>query len=48
MSYKKTVKKITVLGTGTIGASWTTHYLSRGFDVTATDPGPDAAAKVRK
>ncbi len=48
MSYDKTVKQITVLGTGTIGASWTTHYLSRGFDVTATDPGPDAEAKLRK
>ena len=48
MSYDKTVKQITVLGTGTIGASWTTHYLSRGFDVVATDPGPDAEAKLRK
>ena len=48
MSYDKAVKQITVLGTGTIGASWTTHYLSRGYDVTATDPGPDAEAKVRK
>jgi len=48
MSYDKTVQQITVLGTGTIGASWTTHYLSRGYDVTATDPGPDAEAKVRK
>ena len=48
MSYDKAVKQITVVGTGTIGASWTTHYLSRGFDVTATDPGPDAEAKVRK
>jgi len=48
MSYDKAVKQITVLGTGTIGASWTTHYLTRGFDVVATDPGPDAEAKVRK
>jgi 3-hydroxyacyl-CoA dehydrogenase len=44
----KSIQRITVVGTGTIGASWTTHYLSRGYDVTATDPGPDAEAKVRK
>ena len=48
MSYDKTVKQITVLGTGTIGASWTTQYLARGFDVVATDPGPDAEARLRK
>ena len=48
MSYDKTVQRVAIVGTGTIGASWTTHYLSRGFDVVATDPGPDAEAKVRK
>ena len=48
MYSKKSIKQIAIVGTGTIGASWTTHYLSRGFDVTATDPGPDAEAKVRK
>jgi 3-hydroxyacyl-CoA dehydrogenase len=48
MSYDKTINQIAIVGTGTIGASWTTHYLSRGFDVVATDPGPDAEAKVRK
>ena len=48
MSYKKSIQRIAIVGTGTIGASWTTHYLSRGYDVTATDPGPDAEAKVRK
>ena len=48
MSYDKTVQRVAIVGTGTIGASWTTHYLSRGFDVVATDPGPNAEAKVRK
>jgi 3-hydroxyacyl-CoA dehydrogenase len=48
MSSDKSINRIAIVGTGTIGASWTTHYLSRGYDVTATDPGPDAEAKVRK
>lgn len=32
------VKRIAVLGTGTIGASWTAYFLARGYDVTAWDP----------
>ena len=48
MSYDKTINQIAIVGTGTIGASWTAHYLARGFDVVATDPGPDAEAKLRK
>jgi carnitine 3-dehydrogenase len=41
------VQRITIVGTGTIGASWATHYLARGFDVTATDPAPGAEAALR-
>jgi carnitine 3-dehydrogenase len=36
--------RVAVVGTGTIGASWATHYLARGFHVTATDPAPHAEA----
>ncbi|WP_420562313.1 3-hydroxyacyl-CoA dehydrogenase NAD-binding domain-containing protein [Thalassobaculum sp.] len=32
------VRRIAVLGTGTIGASWTAYFLARGYDVTAWDP----------
>ncbi len=32
------VKRIAVLGTGTIGASWATYFLARGYDVVAWDP----------
>jgi 3-hydroxyacyl-CoA dehydrogenase len=32
------VARIAVLGTGTIGASWSAYFLSRGFDVAAWDP----------
>ena len=41
------VRRIAIVGTGTIGASWATHYLAQGFDVTATDPAPGAEAALR-
>jgi 3-hydroxyacyl-CoA dehydrogenase len=36
------VAKVAVLGTGTIGASWAAYFLSRGLEVSASDPAPDA------
>jgi 3-hydroxyacyl-CoA dehydrogenase len=47
MSTPKPVQRIAIVGTGTIGASWATHYLAHGFDVTATDPAPGAEAALR-
>lgn len=47
MDSQKPVHRIAIVGTGTIGASWATHYLARGFDVTATDPAPGAEAALR-
>jgi 3-hydroxyacyl-CoA dehydrogenase len=41
------VRRIAIVGTGVIGASWATHYLARGFDVVATDPAPGAEAALR-
>jgi len=48
MSTKKTVKRIAIVGTGVIGASWAANYLARGFDVVATDPAPNAEVNLRK
>jgi len=48
MSYNKPIKKIAIVGTGVIGASWAAQYLARGFDVGATDPAPNAEANLRK
>ena len=48
MSYNKPIKKIAIVGTGVIGASWAAEYLARGFDVVATDPAPNAEANLRK
>ena len=47
MVSQKPVQRIAIVGTGTIGASWATHYLAQGFDVTATDPAPGAEAALR-
>jgi 3-hydroxyacyl-CoA dehydrogenase len=48
MSYNKPIKRIAIVGTGVIGASWAAEYLARGFDVVATDPAPNAEANLRK
>jgi 3-hydroxyacyl-CoA dehydrogenase len=48
MSVNKSIRRIAVVGTGVIGASWAAYYLSRGFDVVATDPAPNAEANLRK
>jgi carnitine 3-dehydrogenase len=41
------IKNIVIVGTGVIGASWAAYYLSRGFNVIATDPAPNAEANLR-
>src|SRR5262245_64326736 len=48
MTYDKPIRRIAIVGTGVIGASWAAQYLASGFDVIATDPAPDAEAKLRK
>ena len=48
MSYDKPIRRIAIVGTGVIGASWAAQYLARGFDVVATDPAPNAEANLRK
>jgi len=48
MSKNKEVRKVTIVGTGAIGVSWTALYLARGFNVVATDPAPNAEADLRR
>jgi carnitine 3-dehydrogenase len=48
MPSNQPVRRIAIVGTGVIGASWAAYYLSRGFDVVATDPGPQAKENLRK
>jgi 3-hydroxyacyl-CoA dehydrogenase len=48
MSSSKAIRRIAIVGTGVIGASWAAEFLARGFDVVATDPGPNAETNLRK
>jgi 3-hydroxyacyl-CoA dehydrogenase len=48
MSFDRPIRRIAIVGTGVIGASWAAQYLARGFDVIATDPAPHADANLRK
>src|SRR3984893_2651542 len=48
MSPDKTTRRIAIVGTGVIGASWAAQYLACGFDVVASDPAPNAEAKLRE
>jgi 3-hydroxyacyl-CoA dehydrogenase len=48
MSFEKPIRRIAIVGTGVIGASWAAQYLARGLDVVATDPAPNAEENLRK
>ena len=39
--------RVAVVGCGVIGASWAAYFLSRGLEVSATDPAPDAEGRLR-
>ena len=40
------IRRIAVIGTGVIGASWTALFLAKGLDVTATDVAPGAEQRL--
>jgi 3-hydroxyacyl-CoA dehydrogenase len=42
------IRRITIVGTGVIGASWTALFLAKGLQVVATDPAPNAEAALTK
>jgi 3-hydroxyacyl-CoA dehydrogenase len=39
--------RVSVIGAGTIGASWAAYFLARGFEVGAYDPAPHSEAFAR-
>ncbi|HTM73538.1 MAG TPA: 3-hydroxyacyl-CoA dehydrogenase NAD-binding domain-containing protein [Pseudolabrys sp.] len=41
-------KRISVIGSGTIGASWAAYFLARGFEVAAYDPAPNGEDFARR
>jgi 3-hydroxyacyl-CoA dehydrogenase len=48
MTDSRPIRRITVVGTGVIGASWTALFLANGLKVVATDVSPTAEASLRK
>jgi 3-hydroxyacyl-CoA dehydrogenase len=48
MPLKKPIRTVAVVGTGSIGASWASLFLAKGFDVVATDPAPSAESRLRQ
>ena len=48
MSQTKPIRRIAIIGTGVIGASWTALFLAKGLQVVATDIAPNAEAALRK
>src|SRR5438874_7513160 len=48
MTDTKPIRRIAIIGTGVIGASWTTLFLAKGLQVVATDVAPNAEAALRK
>ena len=48
MTTGKPVRRIAIIGTGAIGASWTALFLAKGLEVIATDIAPDAEASLRR
>src|ERR1700722_4818783 len=48
MAKNKEFRKVAIVGTGLIGASWSALYLARGLNVVATDPAPNAEANLRR
>jgi 3-hydroxyacyl-CoA dehydrogenase len=48
MTDTKPIRRIAIIGTGVIGASWTALFLAKGLQVVATDIAPNAEAGLRK
>jgi 3-hydroxyacyl-CoA dehydrogenase len=48
MSQNKPIRRIAIIGTGVIGASWTSLFLAHGLDVVATDVAPGAEAALKR
>jgi 3-hydroxyacyl-CoA dehydrogenase len=47
MSQNKPIRRVAIIGTGVIGASWASLFLAKGLDVVATDVAPGAEAALK-
>jgi 3-hydroxyacyl-CoA dehydrogenase len=48
MSTTKPIRRVTIIGTGVIGASWAALYLAKGLEVVATDIAPNAEPALKR
>ena len=48
MTNTKPIRRIGIVGTGVIGASWAALFLAKGLEVAATDPAPNAETRLRE
>jgi 3-hydroxyacyl-CoA dehydrogenase len=48
MTDTKPIRRVAVIGTGVIGASWTALFLAKGLRVVATDVAPNAEAALKQ
>src|SRR3954467_1644207 len=48
MPNTRPIRRIAIIGTGVIGASWSAQFLAKGLDVIATDIAPDAETSLRR
>ena len=48
MSTNKPIRRVAIVGTGVIGASWTALFLAKGLEVVATDVAPDAETALKR
>ena len=48
MKYDKPIRRVAIVGTGVIGASWSALFLAKGLNVTATDIAPNAEAELTR
>jgi 3-hydroxyacyl-CoA dehydrogenase len=44
---ERPIRRVAIVGTGLIGASWTALFLAKGLDVAATDVAPGAERRLR-
>jgi 3-hydroxyacyl-CoA dehydrogenase len=48
MSTTMPIRRVAIIGTGAIGASWSALFLAKGLEVAATDVAPNAEAALRR
>ena len=48
MATNKPIRRVAIIGTGVIGASWAALFLAKGLEVVATDVAPNAEAALKQ